>query len=221
MRRLAETSFVRQTLPEQVAAQIRKAILDGRLEPGEPLRQEELATQFATSRIPVREALRQLEAEGLVAYPPNRGAVVASLSADDVLEIFDLRALLEPEALRLAIPHHTKKLWAEASALLDHMESDPSSHPWDESNWEWHRLLYSTAARPRLLSMIENLRVHGDRYVHGGALLAKEKYKAHAGREHRDVLRACKQQDIDKACLALTKHIRSSLDTLRANLLEK
>jgi DNA-binding GntR family transcriptional regulator len=147
--------------------------------------------------------------------------VVAPLSADDVIEIFGVRGLLEPEALRLAIPHHTKKLWAEASALLDAMEADPASHPWDESNWAWHRLLYSTAGRPRLLAMIENLRVHGDRYVHGGALLAKEKYKSHAGREHREVLRACKRQDVDKACDALSRHIERSLDVLVENLREK
>jgi DNA-binding GntR family transcriptional regulator len=77
-----------------------------------------LATQYQVSRIPVREALRQLDAEGLIAIVPNRGAVVPALSPDDVEELFSIRALLEPEVLKLSIPQLTEEDCSEAEAVL-------------------------------------------------------------------------------------------------------
>ena len=92
------------TAQELVLASVRKAILSGVLGPGARLRQEELAEVFGTSRIPVREALRALEYEGLVTSEPHRGFTVTALDADDVEEVYDLRILLESEAVRLALP---------------------------------------------------------------------------------------------------------------------
>ncbi len=83
---------------------LRAAISSGELAPGLQLRQDELAARFGTSRIPVREALRQLEAEGFVTFLPNRGAVVSDLSIDEVIELLEIRIALECHALRLAIP---------------------------------------------------------------------------------------------------------------------
>src|SRR5689334_18278168 len=90
--------------PETVREALRVAISSGDLAPGFQLRQDELAERFGTSRIPVREALRQLEAEGFVTILPNRGAVVADLSVDEVIELLEIRIALECHALRLAIP---------------------------------------------------------------------------------------------------------------------
>src|SRR5215510_2814010 len=92
-----------QTTADSVAAALRTALHQGRWSPGTALRQEELAAEFGVSRIPVREALNKLQAEGLVVVEPNRGAFVASLSVADVHEVFDLRVLLECDALRHAI----------------------------------------------------------------------------------------------------------------------
>ena len=93
-----------QTAQDLVLETLRSAILDGILPPGARLRQEELAGAFETSRIPVREALRGLEYEGLVSSEPHRGFTVTSLDADEVEEIYDLRTVLETHAVRLAVP---------------------------------------------------------------------------------------------------------------------
>src|SRR5439155_11021812 len=97
----------RQTLGIQTVAAIRELILRGDLKEGEPVRQEALSERLQVSRVPVREALVQLEAEGLLTYAPHHGAVVAKLSLDEISELFALRALLEVDLLRRAIPQIT------------------------------------------------------------------------------------------------------------------
>src|SRR2546427_13052427 len=95
----------RQSLPSAVADKLRDQIIRGEIAEGTQLRQDAIATQYQVSRIPVREALRQLEAEGLITIVPNRGAVVPALSPDDIEELFSIRSLLEPEVLKRSIPH--------------------------------------------------------------------------------------------------------------------
>src|SRR5262245_56278227 len=101
-------------LSQRVTNEIRDLILNGELAPGERIRQEALAERFGTSRIPVREALRQLESEGLVSLVPNSGASVAKLDLNECLEIYKIRELLEPLALSESIPYLTD---AEIAAL--------------------------------------------------------------------------------------------------------
>ena len=111
------------TAQELVLASVRQAILSGVLSPGARLRQEELADVFGTSRIPVREALRALEYEGLVASEPHRGFTVTTLDADDVEEVYDLRILLESEAVRLALPLLTDEDLEELEGLFQAMQA--------------------------------------------------------------------------------------------------
>jgi len=85
---------------------LRLAISLGEFAPGFQLRQDELAARFGTSRIPVREALKQLEAQGFVTFLPDRGAIVSDLSIDEVVELLEIRIALECHALRLSIPGH-------------------------------------------------------------------------------------------------------------------
>src|SRR5437868_3185775 len=101
---------------------LRERILRGHYPEGEPLRQDALASELGVSRIPVREALRQLEAEGLVTFAPHRGAVVSSLSIDEITELFELRAEVEGELLRRAIPKMTAADHAQVSDILDDYE---------------------------------------------------------------------------------------------------
>src|SRR5690349_4787840 len=103
MRRSAATTV------DTVANGLRAALQAGRWRPGDALRQEELAAEFGVSRIPVREALSRLQSEGLLVVEPNRGAFVPALTPADVTEIFDLRVLLETDALRRAVPGHTAR----------------------------------------------------------------------------------------------------------------
>jgi DNA-binding GntR family transcriptional regulator len=95
----------RRPLAEWVSAQLREAILNGSLKPGERIRQEAVATQYGTSRIPVREALRQLASEGLVSLVPDVGARVARLDLNELDEIYKLREQLEPLTIRESVPH--------------------------------------------------------------------------------------------------------------------
>lgn len=101
-----------------MADKLRDQIIRGELPEGAQLRQDAIATQYQVSRIPVREALRQLDAEGLIAIVPNRGALVPALSPDDIEELFSIRALLEPEVLKLSIPHLLQEDFSEAEAVL-------------------------------------------------------------------------------------------------------
>ncbi|HTN98462.1 MAG TPA: GntR family transcriptional regulator, partial [Nordella sp.] len=102
-----------RTIASAVVDALRRRILDGEFAAGAQLRQDSLAKEFGVSRIPIREALLQLDAEGLVKILPHRGAVVSELSVAEIKELFDLRALLEPRLLRLSAPHLTEKDYAE------------------------------------------------------------------------------------------------------------
>src|ERR1043166_4231493 len=113
-----ESAIPRQSLTSAVADKLREQIIRGLIPEGAQLRQDHIAAQFQVSRIPVREALRQLDAEGLIAIVPNRGAIVPALSPDDIEELFSIRALLEPEVLKLSIPRLTQEDFSEAAAVL-------------------------------------------------------------------------------------------------------
>src|SRR6266568_8237789 len=111
--------------PDAVREALRRAISAGELAPGIQLRQDELAEKFGTSRIPVREALRHLEAEGFVTFLPNRGAVVSDLSIDEVVELLEIRIALECHALRLAIPAMGEIDLDEADKILRSYDNEP------------------------------------------------------------------------------------------------
>src|ERR1051326_30154 len=120
----------RQSLTSAVADKLRDKIVRGEIHEGEQLRQDAIAREFQVSRIPVREALRQLEAEGLITIIPHRGAVVSSLSPADIEELFDMRAVLECEVLRLSIPNLQEKDFATAENVLKQYEEAL----WNEQN---------------------------------------------------------------------------------------
>src|SRR5690242_1323170 len=109
----------RTSLSSAVAEKLREKIVQGDIQEGEQLRQDAIAQEFAVSRIPVREALRQLEAEGLITIVPHRGAVVSLLSCDEIEELFEIRAILEPEVLRVSIPNLKESDFANAEKILE------------------------------------------------------------------------------------------------------
>src|SRR5689334_16048668 len=113
------------TAADHVADILREAIADGSLKAGTPLRQDELAARFGFSRMPVRDALRLLEAEGIVSIHPTRGAFVARMDATEISEIFAIRELLEGDALRLSLSKLGEQNLIEAEALLDRIDIEP------------------------------------------------------------------------------------------------
>src|SRR5882724_3739983 len=117
----------RQSLTSAVAEKLRDQIIRGEIVEGAQLRQDAIATRYRVSRIPVREALRQLEAEGLITIVPNRGAIVPVLAPEDVEELFTIRMLLEPELLKLSIPHLTQSDFSQAETILRKFETELQS----------------------------------------------------------------------------------------------
>src|SRR3954471_4720361 len=132
-----ETHRVRRysTTPDLIADTLRDEILRGEISPGAALRQEELAERFGVSRLPVRDALMRLEAQGLVHVYPNRGAFVISLSADEVREIYEMRILLEGDILERAVPRMTEEDWRRIEAARIDAERSANGPAWVEGDW--------------------------------------------------------------------------------------
>ncbi|MBV9263313.1 MAG: GntR family transcriptional regulator [Candidatus Eremiobacteraeota bacterium] len=200
--------------PEVVVERLRADIIAGRLRPESPLRQDELARKFGISHIPVREAFRRLEAEGLVSIRPRRGAIVAGLSAREIQELNEMRVALECCALRLAIPKIDECRLREASRILDHIDRQPEH--WASLNTDFHCKLYEAADRPRLLETIRALQRNVERYLRTevevlGNLEASQD-------EHRTMLHHVKCGDAEAACALLVDHIVEPNEVLVAHL---
>ncbi len=210
--KLLNTLKQRKTTPSLVAEILRNAILHGELKGGEQLRQAEIAEQFGMSRIPVREALRQLEAEGLVTFAPHRGATVSILSAKEVREIYEIRMLLEIGAMRFALPCLTEKDLLKAEKVIEQIDREENSSKWTELNWKFHSTLYSAADRPRLMAMINNLHTNVAPYMR--IYLSLMNYQRKSQEEHRQILEACKKKDESAAIEAIEKHLSTARELL-------
>jgi DNA-binding GntR family transcriptional regulator len=188
-----------------IAESLRQAIIEGHLGPGESLRQENLAQHFCVSRIPVREALRQLESERWIIFHRNRGARVSSLSAHEVREIYEIRASLEVTALRLAAPHHTEQSLKKAGALLRASRSESDRSVYVQRNREFHLALYAPAGRTRLVAMIDSLHSQGERYLR--LKLEVPPYKRRSDDEHLQILEALRGGEVERAVQILEPHL--------------
>src|SRR3954451_19483162 len=189
------------TAQELVLASVRDAILAGVLDPGARLRQEELAELFGTSRIPVREALRALEYEGLVRSDPHRGFTVTSLDADDVEEVYDLRIVLESHAIRLAIPLLTDEDLVELEPIYNEMVVAPPPDEQLAARERFYLRLYSVSGRPRLVGLIARLRQEVARALRMPTL-------QHAPTIHEAFFEAIRTADADRAVATLSGHYR-------------
>ncbi len=201
-----------RTATEFVEAAMREAILSGVLPGGLPLRQEELAAAFGVSRMPVREALRQLEARALVEFHPHRGAVVVEISAQDAADISAIRAALEPAALRLSLPHLTADDLALAADLIAEMDAEADPGRMGELNRRFHMTLYARAGRPRLLALTEQHLAAADRYLR--FQFAALGHHPRSQDEHNALLAACRDGDTNRACTLVTRHILAAEELL-------
>src|SRR5215468_2546009 len=218
-----ESAIPRQSLTSAVADKLRDQIIRGEIAGGTQLRQDAIATQYQVSRVPVREALRQLDAEGLIAIVPNRGAVVPALSPDDIEELFSIRALLEPEILKRSIPHLTEADFSEAEAILrtyvSELRRDDHVSGWGRLNWQFHSILYSRANQPRFMAIIRNVNNSGERYTRLQLYLTHGVKRANE--EHHEMLELCRNREIGAACKLLRQHIRFAGESLKQALEQK
>lgn len=215
-------AIIHKTRTQLVAEAIREKILSGDIKAGEPLRQAALAQELNVSRIPVREALLQLEAEGLVSFEAHKGATATEVSAKQVDEIFALRALLEAELLRYSAPHLTSEDFKQAEQLLGLIdqalaEGDIMAASGD-LNTQFHDILYSKADRPQTAEIVSTLETSASRYIRMHILLAGGINTA--GNEHRELMNLCEQQKITEACDFLQKHILDAREGIKTLLLK-
>ena len=212
-----------KTRTQLVVEILREKILNGEITAGQPLRQAALAEDLNVSRIPIREALLQLEAEGLVAFEPHKGATATELNVDQVDELFELRAMLEADLLAASIENITDASLESASEILAKLDQalgkENSANTWSELNSAFHNCLYSGANRPQTYELVQTLNKNADRYIRMHLLWAGGISKA--GSEHAELLSMCKERNIAGAVKVLKQHILSSRDEIKAFLIER
>ena len=208
---IADASARNLTAQDLVLTAMREAILTAALPPGARLRQEKLAEVFGTSRIPVREALRALEYEGLVTSLPYRGFTVTELDADDIEEVYDLRILLESHAVRLALPLVTDEDLAELERLFAEMRGAGAGDAQLAARERFYIRLYSISGRPRLVSLIARLRQEIARSLRWPTL-------QHAPEHHEQFFEAVRSGDADGAVSQLASHYRRVATLIRRYL---
>lgn len=195
---------------------LRKAIIEGELAAGEPLRQDEIARLFNISRIPVREAISRLEEHGLVKAQRYKGAVVAGLSAAEAREIQDFRALIEPEIIRRAVPRMTPEQLANARAACEAFAGAADPMAWGDLNRAFHAALYADSGLPYHLEVTRNAMDRVDRYLRMQLLLSDGVARADA--EHQAILRACEAGEADRAADLTRAHIIGVRDSLLSHI---
>lgn len=205
-----------RTLSAAIVDQLRQSILDGTHPAGAQLRQDALGEAYGVSRIPVREALFQLEAEGLVRIVPQKGAIVSELSLEEINDVFDLRRILEPRMLAQSAP----RFGAEDFTRLDNIQkrfeqaiAAGNISEWGQLNADFHMALYARARQPRTQSIVAALLQTSDRYTR--LQLSNTTAMGIAETEHAELIALCKAGTIGEACRFLEQHI----DSVRTDLL--
>lgn len=197
------------TIAQTVAQQVREQILKREIVGGEPLRQEAIAKTFGTSIIPVREALRQLEAEGLVELKTRRGAVATTFTLDQALEWIHLRCLIETELIGIAILNLTDKDIQKAKEILGRfdaaMDNRREIDHWSEYNWEFHSALYAPAKRPETMKVLADLHKKCDRYIR--LQLLSGDHITRAEEEHQELIDLCRKRQKRAAKSLIHRHI--------------
>jgi DNA-binding GntR family transcriptional regulator len=198
-----------------VTRQVREAILEGRLKPGIRVRQQELARQFGVSRIPVREALRRLESEGLVTLTPHSGARVARMDIGECTELYRLREVIEPMAMAESAPNLSDQQLTALRGLVGEIENSAEDIPrWLELDRRFHLESYAAAEMPRVLSMIERFWNQTQQYRRAYLGTDQNAKVAVANSEHRLLLDALEQRDGEDAASRLRSHLRRTRITL-------
>lgn len=192
-----------ETIPSKVCRILREAILRGELKPGQRLVQDELASSIGVSRMPVREAIRRLEAEGLVTVEPHRGAVVKSFSITDIEEVYQLRCLFEKVAVEESVKQMPSSVIDELENLVQIMEQKEDVEEFVQMNIEFHHLLISCCPWNRLNTFIESLWSGFPQQT--PHILSDQIEQSH--KEHRDILQAVKEKDAVKAAEFTATHI--------------
>ena len=195
-------------MKEALVETLRDEIVRGDLVPGQYLRLEEIAGRFDVSTMPVREALRDLEAEGLVTSFPHRGATVTKLSADELQDIYDIRVALEAMATRLAVPRVAEDTLAELTSLVDQMEENQGHvATMVKLDHQFHITLYAASGRSHLCELNRMLRCRTQHYLHLYTVEVESDNFLQTQGEHRAILEACRRGDAEQAAMIMHDHV--------------
>ncbi len=184
---------------------LRRAIIAGDLAEGQNLRQDQIAQMFNTSRIPVREALSRLEQHGLITTQRYKGAVVAGLSIEEIEEIFEFRAMLEAEVIRIAVPNLDRQTLETAQRHCEAFAREPDPARWGDVNRSFHYTLYEAARRPYYLQNVRSSLDRIDRYLRAQLTLTDGVLRA--SREHEEILAACAEGNAERASQLTRDHV--------------
>ncbi len=193
------------TLASRISRALADRIISGDLAPGARLRQDHFAEEFGASHVPVREAFRLLEAQGLAISEPRRGVRVASFDLAEVREVAEMRAALEVLALRNAAPHLTASILDQAEAATAAGDSSRDVRSWEEANRTFHRLLLTPCGMPRLLAAIDDLHAVSARFLFSAW---RSNWEARTDHDHRAILATLRQGNIDEAAAILARHVQ-------------
>ncbi|MGC3894221.1 GntR family transcriptional regulator [Pseudomonas urmiensis] len=199
-----------------IEERLRSAIVDGRLPPGTALRQQEIAGLFGVSRMPVREALRQLEAQSLLQVVMHKGAVVAPLIGEDAVDTYALRVLLESEALRQSIPLLEADDITRARGYIQELENETRHAEIGRLNRLFHMTLYSKAHNQKLLRMIEIELNEEERFLRfhlssmGLGKLTQD--------DHNALVNAASDKRVEEAVKVLEEHLNNGARAIRKYL---
>lgn len=196
--------------------QLKAAIVSGDLQPGEPLRQDEIARLHGVSKIPVREALLRLQVDGFVVFRKNRGASVRGLSSNEVLHLLDIRVALECKALELSIPRMAQSDIEAAARILEKWPNEADSLAWSDMNLRFHRTLYEPCENGQLLQMISDLQQRMGPFARLVVTQVSGIKRPHE--EHQAILDACANGEVDHAVALLRDHIGTTKKETAAQL---
>ena len=205
----SETTPGFQTAEEYAYQSMRGLILAGKLPGGTRLNQDDLARRLNVSRTPIRQAVLRLENEGLVINRPNRGATVTTLGPAAMLELFEMRSVLEGLALSLALPNIDRRALEEIEKRLETLErAQASITRWIQLHDEFHALLFRYAGRPRLCAHVRRLRQSVAPYLR--LYLSTKKIAEMPGNEHRSLIDAIRAGDPAGAERKMREHVMSA-----------
>jgi DNA-binding GntR family transcriptional regulator len=196
-----------KTLVERITEALADRIVTGELAPDMRLGQDRIAAEFSASHVPVREAFRRLEAQGLVVSLPRRGVRVAPLDIKAIKEIAEMRAALEVLALRHAAPRLGPADMAAAEAAILAGDTAGNVVDWEAANRAFHRALTAPCAMPRLLAAIDELQVASSRFLF--VMNRPTGGRPRSNQDHRLILAALEQRDTEKAANILLRHIQT------------
>ncbi len=212
-----KTTRTRVTAHEFVRETLREGILDGSIPGGTRLVQADLAEQLSVSTTPVREALRDLAAEGIVELDAHRGGTVHRISNEELQEIYELRLLLEVVAVEKAAERITPDQLAKVGAVLEQMQAAHPTANWVMLNRDFHMTIYEAAGSPRLLAILRTLLDTSVMYV-SMALKARPTAREQATRDHQLIFEALASNAPEAAARAVRDHLEIPRSVLEVDL---